>query len=124
MPDKVVDASIAAAMAFAEPRAAEASRLITGATLHAPSLWPYELCNAARKKSSRAPALAGFIASGLRMVLAMNVALVEVPASELLELALETGLSAYDAAYLWVARDLGCELLTFDERLARAASAS
>ena len=28
---------------------------------------------------------------------------------------------AFDAAYLWVARELKCELLTFDERLARAA---
>jgi predicted nucleic acid-binding protein len=124
MPDKVIDASVAAAIAFAEPRAEEARQLVEGATLHAPSLLPYELCNAARKKCSRAPALAGFIASGLRTALATNVAFVTVPAPELLDLAQETGLSAYDAAYLWVARDLGCELLTFDERLARAASVS
>jgi len=121
MPDKVIDASIAAAIAFAEPRANEAAELIDGATLHAPSLFPYELCNAARRKSSSDPAQARFIASGLKTALTANVSLVAVPAEELLPLALEIGLTAYDAAYLWVARNLGCELLTFDRRLARAA---
>ena len=43
------------------------------------------------------------------------------PSADLLSLALETGLTAYDASYLWVAKSLGCELLTFDEQLARAA---
>jgi predicted nucleic acid-binding protein len=124
MPDKVIDASVAAAIAFAEPRANEAGELIEGSTLHAPSLLPYELCNAARRKSSRDPRQAKFIASGLRTALAANVDLVAVPAAELLALALETGLTAYDASYLWVAKSLGCELLTFDEQLARAARAA
>ena len=32
----------------------------------------------------------------------------------------DTGLSAYDAAYLWLARHLGAELVTLDEPLAAA----
>ena len=61
------------------------------------------------------------IASDLNVALAIDVRLEAVSSSALLPLALETGLTAYDASYLWLARNLGCELLTFDERLARAA---
>jgi len=38
-----------------------------------------------------------------------------------IELALETGLTAYDAAYLWLAVAHGAELVTLDARLARVA---
>jgi predicted nucleic acid-binding protein len=34
---------------------------------------------------------------------------------------LATGLSAYDASYLWLARDLDVELVTLDRQLAKAA---
>ena len=43
--------------------------------------------------------------------------------SAIVQLALETGLSTYDASYLWLARRLGAPLVTFDERLRRAAEA-
>ncbi len=39
-----------------------------------------------------------------------------------LDLATETGLTAYDASYLWLARQLGAELVTLDQQLARAAA--
>ncbi len=42
---------------------------------------------------------------------------------EVVSLALATGLTAYDASYLWLARLLGAELVTLDRRLAAAASA-
>ena len=35
-------------------------------------------------------------------------------------LATATRLTAYDASYLWLARDLGIELITLDNRLAAA----
>ncbi len=38
-----------------------------------------------------------------------------------LELALTTGLTAYDASYLWLTRQLGAELVTLDKQLATAA---
>jgi predicted nucleic acid-binding protein len=39
-------------------------------------------------------------------------------------LAVMTGLSAYDASYLWLARRLGAELVTLDKQLAKAEAAS
>ena len=41
-----------------------------------------------------------------------------------LELAATTGLTAYDASYLWLARQLGAELVTLDKQLAKAEAAS
>jgi predicted nucleic acid-binding protein len=39
-----------------------------------------------------------------------------------LELALDSGLTVYDASYLWLARQLGAELVTLDKELGRAAT--
>ena len=36
-----------------------------------------------------------------------------------LDLALATGLTAYDASYLWLSSHLGAELVTLDRQLAR-----
>jgi predicted nucleic acid-binding protein len=36
-------------------------------------------------------------------------------------LAAETGLTAYDASYLWLSRHLNAELVTLDRKLAKAA---
>jgi predicted nucleic acid-binding protein len=121
MPDKVVDASIVVALAFGEPRAAEARELTQGIALHAPSLLPYEICSAALRKTRDWPEQIDAIAASLGWALGLKVELNAVPPYELLALALETGLTIYDASYLWVARNLGCELVTFDQRLARAA---
>jgi predicted nucleic acid-binding protein len=38
----------------------------------------------------------------------------------ILDLAEATGLTAYDASYLWLARALGAELVTLDRKLAAA----
>jgi len=122
MLDKVVDASVLIAFAFGEPRAAEARELMAGVALHAPNLLPYELCSAALHKTRMHPQRALAIAGDLNVALAIDVALEAVSSSALLPLALETGLTVYDASYLWIAKTLGCELVTFDQRLARAAS--
>ncbi len=38
----------------------------------------------------------------------------------MLDMAEAASLTAYDASYLWIARTLGCELVTLDRRLAAA----
>jgi predicted nucleic acid-binding protein len=121
MPDKVVDASVIAALAFLESRAEEARDLLRNATLFAPEIFPYELASVALKKSRESPTERFDIASRLHDALTLGVQLVPIEPLELLELALETKLTIYDAAYLHAARGLGCTLVTFDEKLARHA---
>jgi predicted nucleic acid-binding protein len=47
----------------------------------------------------------------------------EVDPVATLTLAEQFNLTAYDASYLWLARQLNIELVTLDQRLARAATA-
>jgi predicted nucleic acid-binding protein len=121
MPDKVVDASVIAALAFLESRAEEARDLLRNATLFAPAILPYELASVALKKSRGLPSGQFDIASRLRAALSLGVVLIPVAPVGLLQLALETSLTIHDAAYLQAARGLGCALVTFDEKLARQA---
>lgn len=121
MPDKVVDASVIAALAFLESRAEEARDLLGNATLFAPEILPYELASLALKKTRDLPSGRFDIATRLRDALSLEVELVPVEPQELLELALKTNLTVYDAAYLQIARRLGCPLVTFDAKLARHA---
>jgi predicted nucleic acid-binding protein len=121
MPDKVVDASVMAALAFLESRAEEARDLLRNATLFAPEIFPYELASVALKKTRNLPSGRFDIASRLRGALSLGVVLLPIPPVGLLQLALETNLTIYDAAYLHAARGLGCALVTFDEKLARHA---
>ena len=121
MPDKVVDASILGAIIFEEPRADEASALVEGFDLQAPTLVAYELLHIAQKKCLRYPIQREAFQEALIAALAMAIRWHEVDYIAVLDLALETGLSTYDASYLYLARALGAPLATFDHRLAQAA---
>ncbi len=118
---KVVDASVLAALAFAEPRVDEAAELLNGGALYAPTLIAYELCSVTAKKIINHPAQRAKLLRALDIVLAMEVRQVSVEPRKVVEVAIETGLTAYDASYVVLARALGAELLTLDERLRRAA---
>ena len=50
----------------------------------------------------------------------MEVGLVEVDHGEALALAERTGLTAYNASYLWLARRMTSELVTLDRQLEAA----
>ncbi len=120
MPAKVVDASVLGALLFGEPRAEEAFSLLQGATLYAPTLLDYELASIARKKALRYPEQREGLFQALRLGLSLELHRVEVDHEAVLHLALETGLTTYDACYLFLARSLGVPLITFDERLQAA----
>ena len=118
MADKVVDASAIAAMLFGEPEAPTVREMMGGAGLLAPALLDFELANVCLRKLRRHPEQGAALARsfGLRRHLAIRE--LTVDQSAVVRLASATGLSSYDASYLWLARDLGVELITLDRRLA------
>ena len=72
---------------------------------------------------SREPSCApdGQVASAVRDFTEQRIELHSVPSEAMLQLALDFELSAYDAAYLWLAAELKAPLATFDRGLAKAA---
>jgi predicted nucleic acid-binding protein len=121
MPDKVVDASALAALLFDEPEGRSITARISNAALYAPEILAYELANIAWKKIRRTPSLAGPLHAALEEFSSLDVQMIPVEILAALDLALDTGLSAYDASYLLVAQNLGAELVTLDANLAAAA---
>lgn len=122
----VIDASAFAAVIFGEPEGHTIWPRLRGATLFAPTLLAYELSSIARKKMRRAPADAARILLALATALEPRWGLVwrEVDAVDVVLIASATGLTTYDASYLWLAGSLGAELVTLDGRLAAAGAAT
>lgn len=118
----VADASVLAAVAFEEPEADQAQGLITGQRLHEPHLLAYELANIARNETRQSPSEQDRLAHGLAHVLAMDITWMRIEPVAVLRLAIETGLTAYDASYLYLAMALGLPLATFDRDLRAAAA--
>jgi predicted nucleic acid-binding protein len=117
----VVDASALAAVAFRDEQADAVFDALGEHDLHAPSHFVLEMTNATLMRCRRAPARAPALAEALARSLSVRVMVYAVPPIEVLALALRTGLTAYDAGYLWLASDLGSPLATLDRQLAAAA---
>ena len=120
MAAKVVDASVLGAIIFQEPRAEEADTLIQGAELYAPGLLAHELTHIAQEKVLQYPEQSLALERALEAALLMDIRWREVGHPAVLRLALETQLTTYDASYLYLARNLGAGLVTFDERMRSA----
>jgi predicted nucleic acid-binding protein len=118
----VIDASVLAAITFGEPDADRCGRMLDGAQLHAPSLLQYEMANAARKKCRDAPRKSSDLATALSLALdpRRGIRYYDPNPVDVLLLANATGLSPYDASYLWLAGFLGADLITLDKQLAAA----
>lgn len=118
----VVDASVIAAILFEEPRADEAEQWIASNRLVAPALISLEIANVVVRQARRHSARGGqapdasYVAL-VRIFQSMDIGLVDLDAVHVVATALEADLTAYDAAYLHLARLLGVDLATFDERL-------
>jgi predicted nucleic acid-binding protein len=119
----VVDASVLGALAFFEPEALVARNRLRGRQLVAPHLLVFEMLSIGRKKLRRHPDQERLIHTGLESVLGEDFTIFwsDVEPTEVFALSLETGLTPYDASYVWLARHLGAELLTFDARMQAAA---
>ncbi len=115
----VVDAAAISAVVFGEAEGATIAAHIDGESLVAPSLFDYEMANIGWKKMRRHPDKHATLIAAMSRVSGLPIAKVPVPANEMFALATETGLSAYDAAYLWLALSRDLELVTLDDQLAR-----
>lgn len=102
---------------FGEPEGPGLAVHLEGETLLAPSLLDYELTNLALKKVRRQREQASNVLVSLHAALALPITRVVVPGIDAFALATRTGLTAYDAAYLWLARSRDLELVTLDAEL-------
>jgi predicted nucleic acid-binding protein len=123
----VIDASVALAWCFPDEASDYADDVLValeGHSILVPTLWPIEITNALlvaerrkRIKQSRIRQFAELL-NGLTVVMASQSVTESV--SNILPLAREYSLSAYDAAYLDVAVRHGAPLATLDNNLQKA----
>jgi predicted nucleic acid-binding protein len=95
--------------------------LIVGYRLSAPYLLKSELANVCVKKIRVYPTRRDTILGLFSDAWKMPIDFFDIDPLETLALAERLKLSAYDASYLWLARQLGAELVTLDGGLKKAA---
>jgi predicted nucleic acid-binding protein len=113
----VVDASAALSALLND---GPARRSLSSEQLHAPHLIDSEVASGLRRRVGRQQLSAAAGWAALNVV--QRLGLTRYPTFPLLERVweLRQNLSAYDAAYVALAEELGCALLTADARLSRA----
>jgi predicted nucleic acid-binding protein len=119
---KIVDTSAVASIMFDEPEADEVILRLRGAVLVAPALLQFELVNVCVTKLRRHPELRDSMLRGLEIYTRLMIEPIEVDSLGIFALAERFGLTGYDASYLRLAQRLRAELVTLDQRLARAAA--
>jgi len=118
---RVIDASALAALLFGEPDAEAVAEELVDARLVAPGLISFELANTCLTKMRRNPEHREALVAAFRLRQSMALSEAAVDYAGTLRIAEDTGLTAYDASYLWLARELDVALVTLDRRLARVA---
>ncbi len=128
MSELVVDASVALAWCFPDEASAYADRVLValkGQTLLVPAVWGLEVSNALlvgeRRKRLKQPEILRYIALLAGLTVIQDGVEVNEALSNVLPLARQYGLSAYDAAYLELAVRYGAPLATLDGDLQKAA---
>jgi predicted nucleic acid-binding protein len=114
---------VLAAAVFEEQGRDEARALLHGRSLHAPNLLDFEIANVGLKKLARGRVGRETVAAALRAYGRLPIERHGVDAESMLAIAERYRLTAYDAAYLCVAEQLGAPLATLDGKLAEAARA-
>lgn len=118
---KVVDASALGALVFGEPAAEKIAAILDKSPLVAPSLLWYELASICLKKIQSDLQRAGLILEAFRLADRLDIEMLAIDHTEVIRLARKMNLTTYDASYLWLSKHLDGELVTLDQRLAKAA---
>jgi predicted nucleic acid-binding protein len=79
-----------------------------------------EIASICRKKMRRYPDQRDRLMAAFATLEPMQIGVVEVDHGETIMLAEQSGLTSYDASYLWLARKTGAELVTLDRQLEAA----
>jgi predicted nucleic acid-binding protein len=98
-----VDACALGALVFGEPKAAEIAKPLEDATMVAPALLWFELASICLRKMKTHPMQEDQILKAFALACHLDIEIVEVEHSEVVELAKEIGITTYDASYVWVA---------------------
>ncbi len=122
MPIKVIDASALGALAFGEPDSVAVAETLKDATLAAPSLLWFEMASICRKKIVAHPEIGRQLLAAFGRARRLPIRISIVDHEKIVVLAEETGLTTYDASYLWLSVFLHGELVTLDKVLKKAAS--
>lgn len=124
----VIDASTALAWCFPDETSDYADSVLValeGKTILVPAVWSLEIANAVlvgeRKKRLRQPEILRFTTLLESLSVLQDLQPVGDHVSNVLPLAREYSLSAYDAAYLELSIRHGAPLATLDDRLENAA---
>jgi predicted nucleic acid-binding protein len=118
----VVDASALGALVFGEPKAEEIAEVFSHGPIVAPALLWFELTSICLQKVSIYPKQKEQILTAFLSARHLAIEIVDMDHLEVIELARETGLTSYDASYLWLALHLKGKLITLDKKLLKAAS--
>jgi predicted nucleic acid-binding protein len=123
----VIDASVALAWCFQDEASDYADDVLVALEGHpvlVPALWPIEITNALlvaeRRKRVKESAIRRFVELLEGLTIVMTSQSITESVANILPLAREYGLSAYDAAYLHVALRHGATLATLDNSLQKA----
>ncbi len=117
----VVDASALGALVFGEPMAEEMAEALSHGPIVAPALIWFELTSICLRKVSTYPKQEEQILAAFLSARQLAIEVVDVDHLEVIELAKETGLTSYDASYLWLTLHLKGELITLDKKLLKTA---
>ncbi len=124
----VIDASTALAWCFPDESSDYADSVLValeGKTILVPAVWSLEIANAVltgeRKKRLRQPEILRFITLLENLSVLEDIQPVGDRVGNVLPLAREYNLSAYDAAYLELSIRHGAPLATLDDKLEKAA---
>ena len=114
---KVIDASAFGAVLFNEPEAQIVIARLHNSRLAAPALLPFEIASICLKKIRRYPEQRKLLYAAYRLADHVEIAYSSIEMNDVIELAEKSGLTVYDASYLYLAQTLSAELVTLDKQL-------
>lgn len=120
----VVDASAVVALTFQETEGDSVAVSLDGATVYAPHLLKFEVANAALTKMRQEPEKTVQIMEALHHAFDRDWGITwhDIDTTDVALVARATGLTAYDASYLWLAGYLEADLVTLDKKIIAASA--